>query len=85
MPSDWLFDQLKLLLNAKEFLVVEVAETAGTSNCSVVDYELSLKVVVQETLRTMEEWMYLVFYGYLYCSEKLEALVHLPDLLLEEL
>ena len=40
-----------LLLNAMEFLVVEVAEKAETSDCLVVDYELFSAAVEQGILR----------------------------------
>ena len=88
MPNGWLFDQLKLLPNVKEFLVAEVAETTETSDCLVVDYELFSEVVAQESLLSWEGLMYLAFYsihGYLYYSAREEELVHLQALLLEGL
>ena len=72
-----------LLLNAMEFLVVEVAEKAETSDCLVVDYELFSMEVEQEILHLSGEWMYLVFYvirDCLNCSGMVEGLVHLQVL-----
>ena len=87
-PNGWLFDQLKLLLNVRGFLVAELAETTETSGYLVVDYELFSKVVEQGNHLSCSEMMYRAFYlinGYWYYSAREVELGHLQVLLLEEL
>ena len=81
-----MFVQPRLLLNAMEFLVAEVA--VKILCCSVVDYELFSMEAELGILLLSGEWMYLAFYlinDCLNCSGMMVERVHPQVLLLEEL